>query len=49
MKIEEVQSTTKTARVAAHTHIKGLGLDETGRAIPSASGLVGQEKAREVS
>ena len=48
MKIEEVQSTTKTARIAAHTHIKGLGLDETGRALPAASGLVGQEKAREV-
>ena len=47
--IEEVQSTTKTARVAAHTHIKGLGLDESLRALPSAAGLVGQEKAREVS
>lgn len=47
MKIEEVQSTTKAARVAVHTHIKGLGLDEVGRALPIASGLVGQEKARE--
>lgn len=49
MKIEEVQSTTKAARVAAHTHIKGLGLNEQGRALPTASGLVGQEKAREAS
>ncbi|GMI53255.1 hypothetical protein ScalyP_jg6097 [Parmales sp. scaly parma] len=48
MKIEEVQSTTKTQRVATHTHVKGLGLDnETGRAVPIAAGLVGQEKARE--
>jgi len=47
MKIEEVQSTTKTQRVAVHTHIKGLGLDEDGSAIPIASGLVGQERARE--
>lgn len=47
MKIEEVQSTTKAARVAVHTHIKGLGLDETGKALPIAAGLVGQEKARE--
>ena len=47
MKIEEVQSTTKQARVAVHTHIKGLGLDEDGGALPIASGLVGQEKARE--
>ena len=49
MKIEEVQSTTKAARVAVHTHVKGLGLDEAGKALPLASGLVGQEKAREVS
>lgn len=48
IQIEEVQSTTKAARVAAHTHVKGLGLDETGRAFATGSGLVGQEKAREV-
>ncbi|KAL3790816.1 hypothetical protein HJC23_004717 [Cyclotella cryptica] len=48
MKIEEVQSTNKTVRVSAHTHIKGLGLDPaTGAAAPIGSGLVGQEKARE--
>ena len=47
MKIEEVQSTTKTQRIAVHTHIKGLGLDEAGAALPIAAGLVGQEKARE--
>lgn len=38
-------------RVAAHTHIKGLGLDETGMIDTSengrTSGLVGQEKARQ--
>ena len=28
MKIEEVRSTTKTQRVASHTHVKGLGLDD---------------------
>lgn len=27
MKIEEVQSTAKKQRIAAHTHIKGLGLE----------------------
>jgi RuvB-like protein 1 (pontin 52) len=48
MKIEEVQSTTKAARIAAHTHVKGLGLDEKGKAFTTGSGLVGQEKAREV-
>uniref|UniRef100_A0A8C5XNA0 RuvB-like helicase n=1 Tax=Microcebus murinus TaxID=30608 RepID=A0A8C5XNA0_MICMU len=40
MKIEEVKSTTKT-------HVKGLGLDESGLAKQAASGLVGQENARE--
>ena len=49
MKIEEVKSTTKTQRIASHSHIKGLGLDENGYAIQSAAGLVGQELAREVS
>jgi len=49
MKIEEVKSTAKTQRISAHTHIKGLGLDEKGTAIQNAAGLVGQEMAREVS
>jgi len=48
MKIEEVQSTAKAQRIAAHTHVRGLGLDAaTGLAAPVASGLVGQERARE--
>merc|ERR1712178_629655 len=49
MKIEEVKSTTKAQRVASHTHIKGLGLDESGAAQQCASGLCGQEKAREAA
>lgn len=48
MKIEEVKSTTKTQRIATHSHVKGLGLDENGEALPMGSGLVGQETAREV-
>lgn len=48
MKIEEVKSTVKTQRIAAHSHIKGLGLDENGEPIHMASGLVGQLGAREV-
>jgi len=46
--IEEVKSTTKTQRIAVHTHVKGLGLDEKGAAIMVSHGLVGQERAREV-
>lgn len=48
MKIEEVKSTVKTQRIAAHSHIKGLGLDENGVPIEIAAGLVGQKTAREV-
>lgn len=48
MKIEEVKSTTKAQRIAAHSHVKGLGLDENGMAIKVAAGLVGQTAAREV-
>lgn len=49
MKIEEVKSTVKTQRIAAHSHIKGLGLDENGVPIEVAAGLVGQKTAREVN
>lgn len=49
MKIEEVKSTVKTQRISAHTHIKGLGLNEAGEAIKIASGLVGQDQAREAA
>ncbi|XP_056646311.1 ruvB-like helicase 1 [Diorhabda carinulata] len=49
MKVEEVKSTVKTQRISAHSHIKGLGLDEAGIAIQAAAGLVGQEQAREAA
>lgn len=49
MKIEEVKSTVKTARISAHSHVKGLGLDDQGMAITVAQGLVGQDKAREAA
>ena len=46
MRIEE-SSTAKSTRVTCHGHIKGLGLDEQGEAVPLAAGFVGQEQARE--
>ncbi|KZS12752.1 RuvB 1-like protein [Daphnia magna] len=49
MKIEEVRSTVKTQRISAHSHVKGLGLDESGNAINIAAGLVGQTQAREAA
>lgn len=48
MKIEEVKSTVRTQRIAAHSHVKGLGLNEDGVPIEIAAGLVGQKAAREV-
>ena len=48
MKIETVRSTTKTQRIASHSHVKGLGLNEDGTASPVAGGMVGQLEAREV-
>lgn len=48
MKIEEIKSTVKTQRISSHSHVKGLGLDACGNAISIASGLVGQEDARQV-
>jgi len=49
MKIEDVPSTARQQRVAAHTHIKGLGLDAQGCALPIGTGMVGQDKAREAA
>jgi len=36
-------------RIGAHTHIKGLGLDENLHAVKIKDGMVGQEKAREAA
>eukprot|EP00892_Ulva_mutabilis_P005955 jgi/Ulvmu1/3731/UM173_0004.1 len=47
MRIEEVSCTTKTQRVATHTHIKNLGLKDDGTAAAIGAGFVGQEAARE--
>ncbi|KAI8394047.1 RuvB-like 1 [Radiomyces spectabilis] len=49
MRIEQVKSNTREQRVAAHSHIKGLGLRDDGSAEPIMAGFVGQENAREAS
>jgi len=36
-------------RVGSHTHIKGLGLDKSLKAVKVKDGMVGQEKAREAA
>lgn len=40
---------SKFERIGAHTHIKGLGLDESLKAVKIKDGMVGQEKAREAA
>ena len=45
----EIKEIQKFERIGAHSHIKGLGLDENLRALNVADGLVGQKKAREAA
>ena len=48
--IREVPSKARRfERIGAHTHIKGLGLDEKLEAVKVKDGMVGQEKAREAA
>ena len=49
MKIEEVKSTNREGRIASHSHVKGLGLNDEGYAESGVSGLVGQNSAREAA
>ena len=48
--IKELPSrVSRFERVGAHTHIKGLGLDENLRAVKIKDGMVGQGRAREAA
>jgi len=47
--IRELPTAARFERVGAHTHIRGLGLDEKGRAVKIKDGMVGQERAREAA
>ncbi|MDK2372852.1 MAG: RuvB-like domain-containing protein [Candidatus Korarchaeota archaeon] len=49
VEIEEIGGELRMERIGAHSHIKGLGLDENGRAKQVADGLVGQTRAREAA
>ncbi|MEM2740494.1 MAG: RuvB-like domain-containing protein, partial [Candidatus Bathyarchaeia archaeon] len=46
---DTVTPITRFERVGAHSHIKGLGLDEKFKALPVADGMVGQIAAREAA
>ncbi len=48
--VEEIREIVQRfERIGAHSHIRGLGLDENLRAKDVADGLVGQKKAREAA
>lgn len=48
VQINEIKgSSSQESRTAAHTHIKGLGLNELGVAKASEHGFIGQQEARE--
>lgn len=49
MKIEQTNNGAKAQRISAHSHIKGLGLDPSGKALEGSCGLIGQDAAREVT
>lgn len=48
MRIDQVKNAPREQRIAAHSHIKRLGLREDGTAEQTSGGFVGQENAREV-
>lgn len=45
----EVKDLTRIERIGAHSHIRGLGLDDALEARAVSQGLVGQASARRVS
>lgn len=45
-KVQEVREITRIERIGAHSHIRGLGLDDTLDPRPVSQGMVGQLQAR---
>jgi len=45
-KVQEVRDITRIERIGAHSHIRGLGLDDALEARQVSQGMVGQKKAR---
>lgn len=44
----EVKDLTRIERIGAHSHVRGLGLDDALEARMVSQGMVGQKKARKV-
>ena len=45
-KVAEVREITRIERIGAHSHIRGLGLDDSLDPRPVSQGMVGQTQAR---
>lgn len=45
----EIRDLTRIERIGAHSHIRGLGLDDALEARKVSQGMVGQVQARRVS
>lgn len=46
LRLADVKDLTRMERIGAHSHIRGLGLDDALEARHVSQGMVGQEKAR---
>jgi RuvB-like protein 2 len=47
--VQEVKDLTRIERIGAHSHIRGLGLDDSLEARPTSQGMVGQTTARKAA
>jgi RuvB-like protein 2 len=47
--VQEVKDLTRIERIGAHSHIRGLGLDDSLEARPVSQGMVGQQTARKAA
>jgi len=47
--VQEVKDLTRIERIGAHSHIRGLGLDDSLEARPISQGMVGQTTARKAA
>ncbi|XP_065335669.1 ruvB-like 2 [Cloeon dipterum] len=49
VKVQEVRDVTRIERIGAHSHIRGLGLDDSCDPKNVSEGMVGQQKARKAA
>lgn len=49
VKVAKVKDVSKLERISVHSHIRGLGLDDSLEPRKTSEGMVGQRKARKVS